>query len=343
MYEFLYRKLKFKKERFHLFVYISEGLRNGSTIVELLETIKESYGDKNKYIQKYIQKTLYCMEELGDSEAEALYKSSLISLEEKQSIEHIFSSEPYKAMIFLNEKTSNEDNLKWAIGMLFFPTIFILLLYIIFQPELKEMTNEMLAPVNNLSLKKIAVPDWFEDRTMFLSYLTLVLGVMFGLFGFVSYLKKYNIPLLFKIFKIKEREFILNNFEIIQSLLNSGQSLMRSVELLSEQTNDIVAKKIFSEIRSSMQEGDKFMYEVLKKYNIDSATISYIMSGEKNNSVNNAIRSVVNYNRDRYNLLISILSKYLQLAGEIIMTLIILLPLIDIINVTTIGTLNFQV
>ena len=343
IFEKIYREIKFKKDRFLLFTYISEGLKNGDNFSELLKTINESYKDNNKYIHKYINDTLYFLEEMGESESESLYKASIITFEEKISVENIFNSEPYKAMNYLNAKSSNENNLKWSIGMLFFPTIFILLLYIIFQPELKAMTDQMLAPVNNLSLTKIEVPIWFQNRLIFIEILASVLFVMFSLFGFIEYLKHKNIPLLFKLFKIKEREFILNNFEVIQSLLISGQSLMKSIELLSERDRDIVTRKIFNEIKKAMQEGDQFMYEILKKYNIDYATISYIMSGEKNNGMSRSISSVISYNRGRYESLIGKLSKILPLIGEIIMTFIILLPLISIINVTTIGVMNFQI
>jgi len=341
--EEIYKKTKFKKDRFLLFTYISEGLKNGSTFLELLKTINDSYRENNHYMYDYVSKTLYSLEELGDSEAESLYKAKIISIEEKISIENIFNSEPYKAMDYLNRKSKNENNLKWSIGMLFFPTILILILYIIFQPELQAMTNQMLSPVNDLSLTKIEVPAWFQSREIFIELLAIVLFSMFSIFAFVEFLKRKNIPLLFKLFKIKEKEFILNNFEVIQSLLVSGQSLMKSVELLSDQNKDIVTKKIFLEIKHGMQEGDKFMYEILKKYNVDYATISYIMSGEKNNGMAVSIASVVNYNRARYDLLIGRLSKILPLIGEIIMTFIILLPLISIINVTTIGVMNFQI
>jgi len=343
MNNFIYKLIKFKKDRLHLFTYISQGLKNGSTMTELLDSISVSYNHNNSRMYKYVMDTIYNMEELGESESEALYHAELINEEEKQSIEHIFSSEPYKAMDYLNTKTSNEDNLKWAVLMLFFPTILILILYIIFQPELKEMTEQMIAPVNDLSKNDIPVPDWFQNRDLFIKYLILTLGLMFGLFGFVEFLKRKYPKVLFTLFKIKEREFVLNNFEIILSLLKSGQSLMRSVELLSNRKTDHISSKIFNEIKKSMQEGDSNISEILSKYNIDSATVSYIMSGERNNSMIESIKSVVDYNRNRYDSLIKKLSKYLPLLGEIAMTFIILIPLIDIINLTTIGVMNFQI
>lgn len=341
---YLYKKTKFWSERFHLFTYISQGLRNGGTTKELLQSILIEYQKEKKvYMSKMIENTLYQMEEMGSTDAEAMQKAGLITIMELRSVEHISKSEPYKAMNFLNNRMKNENNIKWAVGMLFFPTILVLLGYIIFQPELKDLTLQLLEPVNSVSKKAIEIPSYFNDRGAFLFYFGLVLAAMFSFFGFVNYLEKNNIPLLFKLFKIKEREFIINNFEIFLSLLKSGQSPMRAIELLSDSNNTFIAKKIFGEMRLGLQEGDLYMHEILSAYKVDSATVSYLRSGEENNFLIESIQSIVDYNNERYEKLVKILTKTLPLIGEIIMTIAILLPLIDIINTTTIGTMNFEV
>lgn len=340
----LYKRTLFSSERFHLFTYISQGLRNGGTTKELLQSILIEYQKEGKvYMSQMIEETLYQMEELGFTDAQAMQSAGLISVMELRSVEHISKSEPYKAMNFLNNKSKNENNMKWAVGMLFFPVILVLLGYIIFQPELKALTLQLLEPVNSISKKPIEIPDYFHDRTTFMAYLGLVLVCMFSFFGFINYLEKNNIPLLFRLFKIKEREFVLNNFEIFLSLLKSGQSPMRAIELLSDNNNTPVSRKIFSDMKQGMQEGDLFMHETLSKYKLDSATISYLRSGEENNFLIESIQSIVDYNTERYEKLAKQLTKVLPLIGEIIMTIAILMPLIDIINVTTIGTMNFEV
>jgi type II secretory pathway component PulF len=341
---FIYKKLKFGTDRYHLFTYISQGLRNGGTTKELFQSILIEYQkSKNEYMTEMIEETLYHMEELGATDAEAMQRAGLITTMELRSVEHISKSEPHKAMNFLNNKSKNENNMKWAVGMLFFPTILVLLGYVIFQPELKAMTEQLLEPVNSLSKTPIEGPEYFNDRTVFAGFLTLTIVIMASFFGFLSYLQKNNIRLLFKLFKIKEREFVLNNFEIFLSLLKSGQSPMRAVELLSDQNNDYISRKIFGDIKNGLQEGDKYMHEVLSEYGLDSATVSYMRSGEENNFLIESIQSIVDYNEERYEKLVKKLTKILPLIGEIIMTVVILLPLIDIINVTTVGTMSFEV
>lgn len=341
---YIYKTFLFKRERFHLFSYIAQGLRNGGTTKELLQSINYEYKkSKRMYLYTLIEQTLDNMEQYGMSDAEAMRAAGLISYMELQSIETISKSEPYKAMQFINEKTKNQNNLKWAIGMLFFPPLLVILGYLIFQPELQTMTMSLLEPVNSISSKKIEIPGYFNDRTFFGTLMIGMLFIMGSIFYIIEYLKKNNIKWLFQTFRIMEREFIINNFEVLLSLLKSGQSPMKAIELLSSNNTDIVSKKIFLEIKDAILEGDKNIYEVLSEYGVDSATVSYIRSGEMNNYLIESVSMALDYNRERYEKLVKILSKTLPLIGEILMTIILLKPLLDIITVTTVGTLSFEV
>jgi type II secretory pathway component PulF len=337
------KKLFFSRDRYYLFSYLSQGLKNGGTTKELLQSISFEYRRNNKeYLSELIEDTLYNMEQNGLTDAEAMKESGLITYMELQAIETISKSEPYKAMQFINEKTKNNNNMKWAIGMLFFPPLLVITGYLIFQPELRQLTLTLLEPVNQISTKKIPIPEYFNSRTFFEITFLIAVSIMSGLYFIVEYLKKNNIKLLFKLFKIKEREFVVNNFEVFLSLLKSGLSPMKSIELLSENNSDIVSKKIFTDIKESIAEGEKSIYEVLSDYQLDSATISYIRSGEMNNYLIESVTMALDYNNERYEKLIKILSKILPLIGEILMTIILLKPLLDIITVTTVGSLDFQ-
>lgn len=341
--EYLYIKLLFNKERFHLFTYLSQGLRNGGTTRELLESISYEYKKANKlFLSAIIDKVLDNMEQDGMSDGEAMYNANLITYIELQSIETISKSEPYRAMQFINEKTKNNDNFKWAIGMLFFPPLLVILGYLIFQPEIKDMTITMLDPINSISTKVIDIPAYIKDRvffgTMFSSSLIFISLLFFG----INYLKNHDPKTLFKIFRINEREFVINNFEILLGLLKSGQSQMRAVELLAS-NSDTISRKIFGEVAEAIREGDKTMYEVFSSYGMDSATISYIRSGEMNNYLIESVEMALEYNRERYHKLSKILQKVMPLTGEILMTIILLKPLLDIITITTVGSLSFEV
>ena len=342
--DYIYKLYRFRVERFQLFTYIAQGIRNGSTIKELIQSIIPQYRKRGSLkMEAMLHEALYRMEEMGSSDIKAMQEAGIITEDEYLAIESIANEDPYKAMIFLNEQSRNENNLRWAIGMLFFPTIFVLTLFTIFQPEMKAMTMEMLEPVNSISKKLIEAPWYLQDRSVFAGALAGSIAFMLSIFGSIHYLQKNNIPLLFKLLPIKEKEFVLNNFEAFLSLLKAGVSEMRIVEILSERGKNNVAKTIFKNAREKISTGESTLSEVLENYNIDPATIAYIKSGEDNNFLMEAIQSVVDYNRERYNKMVSKMSKMFPLIGEIIMTIVLLLPLIDIINVTTIGVLNFEV
>jgi hypothetical protein len=345
LYYFFYNLLRFNKDRYSLFSYLAQGVKNGGVTNELLEAILIEYKkSKNTFISKYIEKTLFYMQEEGNTDAEAFFNSGLINFREFKSIETISVDEPERAFVFINERVKSQNNLKWAVGMLFFPVLLVSFGYLIFQPELKDMAEQMLSPVNNISSKKIEIPIYLQDRTMFFTLFIGLLTMMFSFFGFIYYLQKRNIKLLFKLFKIKEQEFILNNFELLLSLLKSGQSAMKSIEILTNnENNDIVSKQIFEEMREGLKTGEVQIFEILSKYSIDPATISYIRSGEMNNYLIESLNMVIDYNKEKYDILTKRLTKILPLVGQIAMTIFILKPLLDIIIVTTTGTLDFEV
>ena len=338
---FIYKHFFLRKKRAFVFNYVSQGLRNGSAFKELILSLTNQMNDKFLYAS--LMKTLDEIEKNGLSEIEAMYKIGFIDESEKIAIENISKDEPYKAYDFLLNKHANQDNLKWGIGMLFVPVMIVLIGYIIFQPELKALTEELLAPVNNLSTKAIEVPNYFNDRSVFTYYLLGVIGVVISLFAFIRYLKANNPKILFTIFRIYEREFVVNNFSIMLSLLKSGAAPIKAIEILADNKNDVICKKIFNEILVHQKLGDKTIASVLSEYNMDIATLAYIRSGEDNNALVKLLETALSYNEMKYNKLTASLTKYLSLAGEIILAIAVLIPIIDIINVTTVGTLSFQI
>lgn len=340
---YLYKKLKLNKKRIFIFNYLEQGLKNGSSIKTLLDSISISLYKSDKYMYDIILDVLDSMEKNGYSDTESLYRAGLISHSELNAISGISESEPHKAYEFIINKNKNESNLKWGVGMLVAPVIIVLIGFIIFQPELKSLTEELLSPVNNISTKKIEIPAYFESRDVFVYALLGVLSLI-GLFSFIiNLLKKYKIKYLFKVLKIYEREFVINSISIFQSLIKSGHSPIKAINILSSDDNDTVTKTIFKDIKFNQDHGLMNINEVLSKYNIDEATIAYIRSGEDNNDLEKSLSIVLDYNQLKYEALTKILVKVLPLIGEIIMTLVLLKPLIDIINVTTIGAMNFEV
>lgn len=339
----IYKKMLLRKNRIYIFNYIAQGLKNGSSFKELVISISYGLKEKNVYLYNSLSLILREMEDNGLSDMEAMYKIGFIDEIELRSISGISKSEPYKAYEFIINRATNQNNLKWGVGMLCFPVIIVLIGYIIFQPELKALTEELLAPINSLSTKKIAIPGYFNDRSTFVGYLFLVIFLIASFGGFITYLKKHNQKWLFKLFRIYEREFVINNFAVFLSLIKSGTSPIKAIEILADNKTDILSKTIFGEIAENQHQGLKSINQVFADYDMDQATVAYIRSGEDNNALLKSLETTLSYNEEKYEKLTKILVKILPLIGEIIMTIAILIPLIDIINVTTVGTLRFEI
>lgn len=340
---YLYKKVKLNRRRIFLFNYLEQGLKNGSSFKGLLDSIAISLYKTDIYMYNIILDVLDSMEKMGHTDTESLYKAGLINKTELNAISGISESEPYKAYEFIINKNKNESNLKWGVGMLVAPVLIVLIGFIIFQPELKSFTKELLEPINNISTKEIEIPAYFESRDVFVYWLAFTCFIIGSFALLINLLKKYKINYLFKFFKIYEREFILNNISIFLSLIKSGYSPIKAINILADEEGEIVTRVIFKDIKYNQENGLLSINEVLSKYNIDEATVAYIRSGEDNNDLEKALSIVLDYNKLKYENLTKILVKVLPLIGEIIMTIALLKPLIDIINVTTIGTMAFEV
>lgn len=355
----IFKNFMLHSYRTHLFTYLSQGLRNGGVTKRLLESMLSEYKEMsvNKRFGRTITLGEYCNLQMhnivlesirnisinGDSDAEAMYKAGLINSKEFTAVQNISAAEPYKAIEFINDRARDQNNLKFALLMLFFPSIIVLTGYFIFQPELKAMTLSMLEPVNSVSTKQIPVPGYIENRYTFGFFLGLAILSMVTFFSFINYLKKNNPKLLFKLFRMTEREFIINNFELMVGLMKSGQSPIQAISAIRNGADDEATKRIFSEIEYGFLNGEQKMFEVFKKYEMDISTVSYIRGGEAQNYLEPAVIMALEYNKVVYAKTTARLTKILPLIGEIIMSIILLKPLLDVLMVTTSGSLNFSV
>ena len=125
-------------------------------------------------------------------------------------------------------------------------------------------------------------------------------------------------------------------------MMNSGLSLIDAIHVINVNTKDILTKRILSEVERSMEKGEDFSI-ALEKYVTDYATIAYVKSGEKTNQIENSLGMIIAHNEHLHEKSIARMVVWLPLVGEIIMTIVLLWPLIDILKVTTIGAMNFTI
>lgn len=343
LYNLFYEKTKFNAEKKHLFIYLAQGTRKGGSVVALLESIYPEYKKLGlKMMEEKVEKALVFMEEGGLNTAEAFFQSGLFSSTDKTAFEAIAKTSMDDAFEHLISTNKSKNEFKYAIMMLFTPVLFVLMGYIIFMPEIRGFAESLLEPVNAVSSTKIELPYYFKDRTIFVIGFFTILSIAIGANYIVERLKITNPALLFKYIKLIEREFIVNNFTLIMQLMNSGLSLENAVEVIRKETKDPLAIRILGDAQKDAMLGYSFSHTI-EKYISDYATISFLKSGEKTNQIEASLDMILDHNKLLYEKTIARLVVWLPLTGEIMMTIILLIPLIEIINTTTIKAMNFTV
>jgi len=158
----------------------------------------------------------------------------------------------------------------------------------------------------------------------------------------INMVKRFKPTKFFKFFRLAEKEFIVNTFSALINLRKSGKSYIQSYKILSETTKDILTRTFYLKIYEASKEGNNAsLYLIGKEYNMNKFNLSYLKIGTVNNDLDTTIETIYDYNLEIYQKQIKRLVKFLPLIGEIIMTIILLKPLIDIIMVTTVGAMDF--
>lgn len=343
IYRLYFKKVLFKKEKRHLLIFLEQGIKHGASTDSLLSSILPEY-ERIGLVEMYniVMRTLFLMEDEGLNVGEAFHKSGLFTESEKMTYNAISKNSISSAFEQILQQNKYKNEFKYAILMLIVPVLFVLFGYIVFLPEIKDFTLSLLEPVNAVSKTPIPIPSYFSDRTIFVvSFFSIIF--FSGMFLYlVEYLKKNNPKLLFSFIKLIEREFVVNHFSVILQLMNSGLNLSDSVSVVMEDSDDALVKKILGEALEEMKEGHDLSYTV-EKYFSDYATIAFLKSGEFNNQIEGSLGMILSHNKLLYEKLIARLVVWLPLAGEMVMTLVLLIPLLGILQVTTVGAMNFTV
>ncbi len=343
LYKIYFNKILLKRTKKHFFIYLSQGIKHGSSISSLISTIKNEY-KKIKMFQMYeiLKDTLYKMENDGLDIGDAFYLSGLFNESEKTTFNAISKKSINSAFEQIIKQNKYKSEFKYALLMLVTPVLFILFGYIVFLPEVKAFTLSILAPVNAVSSTAIQIPAYFNDRSIFvISFLSIIFISGFIIY-LVEYLKKNNPKILFSFVRLIEREFIVNHFSVLLQLMESGLNISDSVEVILKDSNDTLAKKILGDALADMSNGYDFSHTI-EKYFSDYATVAFLKGGELNDQIESSLSMILSHNELLYQKLISRLIVWLPMAGETIMTVVLLIPLLDILKTTTVNAMNFTV
>lgn len=341
LFSIIYILVQFKKDRNNFFLYMSIGLKGGTNISQLLETYIRENKNEDMYFVPYLEKMQKELKEEGSKFSEVLRDVGMIDGDEFILFENINSA--HQVLDYLVEKRKDQDSIRYALGMFFVPTILATIGFLVFQPEVKAWVEEMLLPINQYSTKLIEVPPMFQDRStfflMFLASTGAMLGVIFGL----KLLRDKNPRAYFNLFKLGQSEFLVNSLSTVIRLKDAGVTYGVAFRMLSENSVDKTQKMFFKTLNDNFEQGQVSVHQVLRAYGFSKDVISLIKIGELNSNLDATIELAYEHSKKNYEKKIKKMSMYMPLLGELFMTLTIIIPLIEIIAVTTIGTMGFQV
>lgn len=338
-----HKKTTVKNNKDLILSYLANGLKRGNNLLTLISKYKETLEPEIKdeaVIISILDEIIEIVETKGTNTTYILYQVGLLTEKEYLIISNY--NDLHLGLELVLKMNKQQNNFNWAIALFFFPPFVVLIGLVIFQPEMKEFAYTAIEPINAHSKKMIKIPEYLEDRTFFLAS-TFLFTLFYILTMYtIEMVKKFKPHSYFRYFRLAEKEFIVNTFSSLLNLRKSGKSYVQSYKILSETSKDPFIKNFFDEIHTETKQGNiKGIYSISKKYNMDKFNLSYFKTGTLNNDLDNTVETILEYNKEKYEKQIALLVKFLPLIGEIIMTIILLKPLIDIIMVTTVDVMNF--
>jgi len=341
--KFLIKQTIIKQNKPLILSYLASGLKQGNNLLTLITRYKETLNitdSEEKHIIGILDEIEHIIKTKGTNTTYILYQVGLLSENEYLIISNY--NDLYIGLELVLKMNKQKNNFSWAITLFFFPSFIVLLGLLIFQPELKAFAYNALEPINSQSKTLIKIPAYLEDRTAYSIGLTLFITFYVFIMYSINMVKRFKPTKFFKFFRLAEKEFIVNTFSALINLRKSGKSYIQSYKILSETTKDILTRTFYLKIYEASKEGNNAsLYLIGKEYNMNKFNLSYLKIGTVNNDLDTTIETIYDYNLEIYQKQIKRLVKFLPLIGEIIMTIILLKPLIDIIMVTTVGAMDF--
>lgn len=344
IFVYLAKKNVIRQHKPLLLNYISNGLKQGNNFLTLIEQYKSTLSNtqEEKIIISLLDNIINNIGINTTNTSQVLKEVGLLN--DKEFIIVSNYTNLYTGLDLILNLNKQKNNFNLAILLLFFPPFIVTILLFIFQPEIRDFAYNALSSINEYSTTKITIPVYLEDRYFFGYTILFIIFLYSSILYFINYIKEKHTYTFFRFFRLSEKEFIINTFSSIRSLRESGKSFTQSYKILSSTSKDIIIKKFYNEVYEQSQQGNKkALYDISKKFNLDKFNLSYFKIGILNNDLESSINTILEYNEIRYEKQIKFLIKVLPMIGEIIMTIIIVKPLIDIIMVTTVGAMKFTI
>jgi general secretion pathway protein F/type IV pilus assembly protein PilC len=351
-------KINFKRSRsldLSTLSYLSRDLsiylNSGITLIGSMNLLKQRYKN-NKTLFTFFETVKTYLDE-GKRFHDALESQKVIKLPNfyKQSIKvsengGLLESVLMELSIFLKEQDRIKKQVSSAMAYpLFILTVSVFMVGFMLSfivPKITSIFTQIDQELPTSTKIVIALGDFFSQN-----YLLLLLGIVFFIFIFVYSLKKsekfkyafdkflLKLPFFSKLIESSE----LARFSYMNSILiKSGVPIVQAINLSANILKNSVIKKVFVEASQSVVEGKKLSSLLMqnKIYKIDESFIHSIAIGEDTSRLseilNNLAKLYNESNRDKTNLLLSLLEPVFMLVVGVIIGFIVIAMLLPIFS-----------
>jgi len=323
---------------------LSEMLNCGINISEALSII-----GKEK-INKYLKNCLFELERMiyrGNSIHKSMsmfpeifpaFMLEIIEVGEKSGrLEKVLSnlSKYYLAKYKLNKKLKSASIYPIMISII--SIVFIFLIFTKVLPNLalaiSDMTNKL--PRNLETLLKInTIISSYKFKLAFLVFI-LLLYILIKQYKYKGFFQKYKyrIPVIKKIFREINQMKFSNELHI---LIDSGVSIVNSLEIIEESTKDNFLKEKYKNIIYEINQGESLSESLEKSRLFHGIFVSMVRIGEETGNLEEMLRTVLEIDEININEFINKISKQIEpvviiLVGIIVSAIVmnIFIPIID--------------
>lgn len=335
--------LKFPEtEKFRLLNKIKAISNSGQEEKKAIENKIIEYKKRKKYYLAYILEKIKIETDNGKKLIEALYKSKIINAGEY----YILKNTKGNISIGIDKiiDSHNKSN-KAKIGfiLMLLPPAIILLSLLFSHDIVKEVLNNMMAPIVAAGAKPPEMPNYLINNKNYIIFNVAFFGLIIGIFTTIKIVKKYYPKKYLSIFPIIQEEYMLDLLKSIQNVSKGGgMNISNTAKALSLGQDDNVKKLILDEIVDKTANGHVFISPILDEYSVNYSICSNIAIGEDSADINRGLLIAITELETEYERDIKIFLSASMWIGQLSMIGIAMKPMIDIMLLVSVGPLNFS-
>lgn len=335
--------LKFPEaEKFRLLNKIKAIANSGQEEKKAISNKIIEYDKRKKYHLSYILKKIKVETDNGKKLVEALYQVKIINAGEYYILKNT------KGSIALGidkiiESHNKSSKSKVGFLLMLLPPAIILLALLFSHDQVKDVLNNMMAPIVAAGAKPPEMPNYLIDKTNYIIYNVLFFGLIIGIFATIKITKKYYPKKYLSIFPIIQEEYMLDLLKSIQNVSKGGgMNISNTAKALSMGQDDNVKKMILDEIVEKTANGQVFISPILDEYSVNYSICSNIAIGEDSGDINKGLLIAITELELEYERDIKLFLKAGMWIGQLSMIGIAMKPMIDIMLLVSVGPLNFS-